>query len=66
MKEILRTKNSMTILAMLLLLRYQIYLLVDESGTIRTQMGKQNRSEMVAVLGTPHAIAPRRSNSNSS
>jgi hypothetical protein len=30
--------------------------LVDELGMIRTQMGKHNRSEMVAVLGTPCAI----------
>jgi hypothetical protein len=31
--------------------------LVDESGMIRTQMGKSNRSEMVAVLGT-HCAMP--------
>jgi hypothetical protein len=35
--------------------------LVDESGVIRMH----NRSEMVAVLGTPCAIPPRNSNSGS-
>jgi hypothetical protein len=32
--------------------------LVDGSGIIRTQMGTHNRSEVVAVLGTPCAIPP--------
>jgi hypothetical protein len=32
--------------------------MVDESRIIRTQMGKDNRSVMVAVYGTPLAIPP--------
>jgi hypothetical protein len=36
--------------------------LVDESGMNITQMGKHNRSEIVAVYGTPWAIQPRNSN----
>jgi hypothetical protein len=39
--------------------------LVDESRMIRTQMETHNRSEKVAVFGTPYAIPPRNSNSNS-
>jgi hypothetical protein len=37
---------------------------VDESEMIRTQMGKQNRSEMVAEHETPCTIPPRNTNSN--
>jgi hypothetical protein len=37
--------------------------LMDESGLIKTQMGTQNRPEMVAVLGTPREIPPRNSSS---
>jgi hypothetical protein len=37
---------------------------VNESGNIRNQMGVQNRSEMVAVHGTPCAILTRKSNIN--
>jgi hypothetical protein len=37
--------------------------LVDESGMIRTQMGTHNRSQIVAVLGTPCAIPRHNSNS---
>jgi hypothetical protein len=37
--------------------------LVDESGMIRTLDG-ENRTDMVAVHGTPCAIPPRNSNSN--
>jgi hypothetical protein len=33
--------------------------LVDESGMIRTPMGKHNRSVMVAVHATPWIILPR-------
>jgi hypothetical protein len=32
--------------------------LVDGTGMIRTQMGKHNRSVMVAVYGTPCVIPP--------
>jgi hypothetical protein len=39
--------------------------LVDESGVIRTQIRMHNRSETVAVLGTPCTIPPRNSNSGS-
>jgi hypothetical protein len=39
--------------------------LMDELGMIRTQMGTHNKSEIVAVLGTPCAIPPRNVNSNS-
>jgi hypothetical protein len=38
--------------------------LMNESGTIITQMGTHNRSEMVAVHGTPCVITPRNSNLN--
>jgi hypothetical protein len=31
---------------------------MDEAGLIRSQMGTHNRSEMVAVCGTPNAIPP--------
>jgi hypothetical protein len=31
---------------------------MDELGIIRPQMGTHNRSEMVAVHGTPCAISP--------
>jgi hypothetical protein len=31
---------------------------VEEAGMIRTQMGTHNRSEMVAVQGSPCAPAP--------
>jgi hypothetical protein len=47
------------ILAKFPLLRYWMsvllfdWALVDESGMIRTQMGMHNRSEMVAVQGSP-------------
>jgi hypothetical protein len=37
--------------------------LLGESGMIRTQMGKHNRSVMVAVYGTPCVIPPGNSNS---
>jgi hypothetical protein len=37
--------------------------LMDESGLIKTQMGTQNRPEMVAVLDTPRAIPPHNSRS---
>jgi hypothetical protein len=37
--------------------------LQDESGIVRTQMGKHNRPDMVAVYGTPCAIPPRNCNS---
>jgi hypothetical protein len=40
--------------------------LVNESGMIRTSMGKANRSEMVAMHGTSCAIPPPNSNSNGS
>jgi hypothetical protein len=36
---------------------------VDETGMIRNQMETHNRSEIVAVLGTPCAIPSRNSNS---
>jgi hypothetical protein len=36
--------------------------LVDKSGMIRTQIGKHNRSVMVAVYGTSFMIPPRNSN----
>jgi hypothetical protein len=36
--------------------------LVDESGMNRTQKGMHNRSEIVAVYGTPSAIPPHNSN----
>jgi hypothetical protein len=36
---------------------------VNESGMIGTQIGTHNRSEMVAVLGTPCAIPSHYSNS---
>jgi hypothetical protein len=39
--------------------------LVDEPGIIRTQMGKHNRSVMVAVYGTPCATLPLKQNRNS-
>jgi hypothetical protein len=39
--------------------------LVDESGMIRIQMGMHNRSDMVAVYGTPCVIPHHNSNSNS-
>jgi hypothetical protein len=35
---------------------------MDESGIIRTLMGKHNISEIVAVYGTPGAIPSRNSN----
>jgi hypothetical protein len=38
--------------------------LVAEPGTIRTQTGTHNTSEMVAVLGTPCAIQPRNGNTS--
>jgi hypothetical protein len=38
--------------------------LVDESGRIRTQMGKHNRSVMVSVYGTLCAIPPVNCNNN--
>jgi hypothetical protein len=34
--------------------------LIGESGMIRAQMGKHNRSVMVAVYGTPCATRPRK------
>jgi hypothetical protein len=34
--------------------------LVGESGFIRTQMGKHNRSVMVAMYGMPCAIPPHK------
>jgi hypothetical protein len=37
--------------------------LVDESRMIRTQKGMNNRSEIIAIYGTPCAIPPRNSNS---
>jgi hypothetical protein len=37
--------------------------LVDESGMIKTQMGTQNRSEMVAMYETSCVISPRTSDS---
>jgi hypothetical protein len=39
--------------------------MVDESGMIRTQMGKHNRSVMVPVLGTPCTTPTRDSNRKS-
>jgi hypothetical protein len=38
---------------------------VGESGMIRTQMGNETGSVMVAVYGTPCTILPRNNNSNS-
>jgi hypothetical protein len=38
---------------------------VHASGMIRTQMWTHNRSEMIAVLGTPFEIPPRNNNSYS-
>jgi hypothetical protein len=40
--------------------RYYQRTLVDQSGMIRTHMGKYSRSVMVAVYGTPCAIPPRK------
>jgi hypothetical protein len=37
---------------------------VYESGVFRTQMGNHDRSEKVAVLGTPCTVPPRNSNVN--
>jgi hypothetical protein len=36
--------------------------LVNEPGKIRTQVGRHDKSEIVAVCGTPCAIPPRNSN----
>jgi hypothetical protein len=38
---------------------------VGESEMIITQIGKHNRSVMVVVYGTPCAVLPQKSNSNS-
>jgi hypothetical protein len=38
--------------------------LVGESGMIIIQLGKLNRSLMVAVCGTPYSVPSRNSNSN--
>jgi hypothetical protein len=38
--------------------------LVNESGMIITQMGSHNRSEVVAVHGTPCSTPPLNGNSN--
>jgi hypothetical protein len=66
MKEIIRSQNSRTFMAKLFLLRHKVSAgycqtaVVGESGIIRTQMGKHNRSVMVAVFGTPREIPPRK------
>jgi hypothetical protein len=69
MKEILRRQNSQLFLAKFLLLYvsacYCQTALVDESGMIRNQMVTHNRSEVVAVLGTPCEMPPRKSKSES-
>jgi hypothetical protein len=51
----------------LLIGEYDVYCqkaLVGESGMIKTQMWKHNRSVIVAVYGTPCAIPSRKSNVN--
>jgi hypothetical protein len=68
MKEILRRKmnghfsQSFNCFATRSLLNNCQRELVDELGMIKTQIGTQNRSEMVAVHGTPCAIPPCNSN----
>jgi hypothetical protein len=56
--------SSQTFLAKFLLFHYQVSLLVTaralvgELEIIITQMGKDNRSVMAAVYGTPYVIPP--------
>jgi hypothetical protein len=71
MKEILRSQNSSAISrqvssASLLNISGGNYqrALVDDSGMIITQMGKHNRSEIVAVQWTLCTIPPCNSNNN--
>jgi hypothetical protein len=70
MKEILLRKNSAAIYRQVSptsLLGFSagncLRALVDESGMIRTLIGKQNRSVMVVAYGTPCTIPHRNSNS---